>query len=89
MDYGGETIEIWDAPQLMGRSASSNGHSLTDAENAECNNGETAVLTSPRRMSRKSIKGKAKDAGIDVLKLWGQPGYLTKEEADVYVSHII
>ena len=40
-------------------------------------NGNAAVNLSPRKSRKKEL---------DKLMQWGQPGYLTAEEADVYVS---
>jgi hypothetical protein len=65
----------WGRERLMGKSVSFKGMPL--AEEAE--NGKAA--TSPRRKTKVGAK-------LDPM-LWGQPGHLTEDETDIYVSDMI
>ena len=83
MGSEGEIIEVWDLPQLMGKSVSF----PAEAEEANGNGTADEAPASPRKSFRREKSLRApKDTGIDKLMLWGQPGHLTQEEADVYVS---
>lgn len=75
--------EQWSRDRLMGKSVSFKGLSEPPEE------GENGTSSSPtsdkprrRRSSKKIEKG---DVKLDPM-LWGQPGHLTEEEADIYVS---
>lgn len=83
MDSAGNVTEVWDAAQLMGKYVSFRG--LPDCGETAFNGDGPPV--SPRRFSKRaSVKKVDKDTGIDKLMLWGQPGHLTQEESDIYVS---
>ena len=89
MDSEGEIIEVWDLPQLMGKSVSFRGLPA-DGEGGANGNSNGEAPPSPRKSFRREKSSKApKDNGIDKLMLWGQPGHLTPEEADVYVSSLL
>jgi hypothetical protein len=78
-----ETPDVWSRDRLMGKSVSFKGISA-GAENGE--NGENGdAPPSPRK--RKS-KVKADVPKLDPM-LWGQPGHLSEEDVDVYVSQVM
>jgi hypothetical protein len=70
------TPDVWSRDRLMGKSVSFKG--ITPPE--ENGNGKDPL--SPKAQKRKS---KVKAGIVDPM-LWGQPGHLTEDEADVYVS---
>lgn len=86
MESTGEIIEVWDTFQLMGKAVSFRG--LAQGEDEQASNGDVAPTSPKRNGKRASIKKAEKDNGIDKLMLWGQPGHLTQEEANIYVSFI-
>ena len=65
----------WGRERLMGKSVSFKG--MPPSEEAETTAGK--VASSPRK-SKSKVGNK-----LDPM-LWGQPGHLTEEETDVYVS---
>jgi hypothetical protein len=85
MDSTGEITEIWDTFKLMGKAVSFRGLQGVDEQ---ASNGNVSPISPKRSSRRASIKKAEKDHGIDKLMLWGQPGHLTQEEANIYVSFI-
>mmetsp|Transcript_10782 Transcript_10782/g.16960 ORF Transcript_10782/g.16960 Transcript_10782/m.16960 type:complete len:452 (-) Transcript_10782:155-1510(-) len=71
-----QTPDVWSRDRLMGKSVSFKG---IPAETEETNGSDGKTL-SPRQRRKSKVKV---DVKIDPM-LWGQPGHLTDEEADVY-----
>ena len=78
--------ESWSRERLMGKSVSFKGLENDQEENeATTGNGGDVTAQQKRRRSKKLEKGEIK---MDPM-LWGQPGHLTEEEANVYVSTVM
>ena len=73
-----EIAESWGKERLMGKSVSFKGIAPEDLDGGQENG-------APEKSKRRRSSMKAADMKIDPM-LWGQPGHLTEEEADVYVS---
>jgi hypothetical protein len=69
--------DVWSRDRLTGKSVSFKG---IPAETET--NGTSHAPLSPRQKRKSKVK---LDIKLDPM-LWGQPGHLTEEEADVYVS---
>jgi hypothetical protein len=70
------TPDVWSRDRLMGKSVSFKGIAPPE----ENGNGKEPTL-SPKQRRKSKVK-----AGIVDPMLWGQPGHLTEDEVDVYVS---
>lgn len=71
-----ETPDVWSADRLMGKQVSFKGLP------AEGENGKAADEAPPSPRKRKS---KIEASKLDPM-LWGRPGHLSEEEAEIFVS---
>ena len=70
--------EVWSKDRLMGKNVSFKGLSAADAAEAFATDVNKPPI-SPKGRKKSIVK-------LNPL-VWGQPGHLTEEEADTYVSH--
>jgi hypothetical protein len=76
-----QAFDVWSRDRLTGKSVSFKG---IPAETEENGTGDAPL--SPRQRRKSKVK---MDLKLDPM-LWGQPGHLTEEEADIYVSgHVV
>jgi hypothetical protein len=81
---GAGISEAWGRDRLLGKTVSFKGVADGDVSGEIVTNGSSKAPESPKKKN-KSKKGGAAAAKLDPM-LWGQPGHLTEDEADVYVS---